>query len=189
MNHDTISGGRVPDHPEGNMLLADSMVTLVKGIVHSQYVGLLHPTVRIRAGRRVDMRIRLALGDDHCFFPGQPVIAKIPAEAVRLEAGLFRRSRQRLNRWYGRIVLIKPLKEGQTVTAKIHGESWALASTIPVLGSTSSARTWDPVSIIVDPRRIQLFPSQRVAALEPEALVYGRMWMQDCSAKDTSMPL
>ncbi|UVT17097.1 MAG: hypothetical protein H8K04_05970 [Nitrospira sp.] len=173
MNHDPISGERVSDHPKGSMLLADSMVTLVKGIVHSQQVGLLHPTVRIRAGRRVDMRITLALDDDRCFFPGQPVIAKIPAEAVRLEAGLFRRSRQRLNRWYGRIVLIKPLVEGQTVTAKVHGESWALASSVPVLGSTTSARTWDSVNIVVDPQRIELFPGQRAAPLGHEAPVYG----------------
>ncbi|MGQ0557545.1 MAG: hypothetical protein ACT4PN_16555 [Nitrospiraceae bacterium] len=119
------------------------------------------------------MRISLPTDDDRCFFPGQPVIAKIPAEAVRLEAGLFRRSRQRLNRWYGRIVLIKPLDEVQLITAKLHGESWALAGACPVLGSLHSPRTWDQVNIVVDPQRIELFSSQREASRNPEVLEYG----------------
>lgn len=159
MNYDTAAGGRAHEHPGGSILLSDSMVNVVKGIVHSQHVGLLHTTVRICAGRRVDLRVKLPIGDARGFFPGQPVIAGIPAEAVRFEAGLFRRSRQRLNRWYGRIVLIKQLDEGQLITAKLHGEAWVLASTMPVLGSTHSPRAWDPVNIIVDPHRIELFPS------------------------------
>ena len=100
MNHETSYGGRAHENPGGSILLSDSMVTLIKGIVvHSHHMGLHRPTVRIRAGRRVDLRIRLPIGDERCFFPGQQVIVTIPAEAVRLEAGLFRRSRQRLNRW------------------------------------------------------------------------------------------
>lgn len=167
MNRESTSSKRTHEHPvEG--LVSDSMVNVVKGIVHSQHVDLLHSTVRIRAGRRVDMRIRLPIGDDRCFFPGQQVIATIPAEAVHLEAGLFRRSRQRLNRWYGRIVLIKPLDdEKQLITVKLHGEGWALASTMPVLGSTHSPRTWDPINIVVDFQRIGLFPSRRQALQEP----------------------
>ncbi len=121
MNHDTTSCGRAHDHPGGSLLLSNSMVNSVKGVVvQSRHVSLPQPTVRIRAGRPVDLRISLPMGNERCFFPGQPVIAKIPAEAVRLEAGLFRRSNQRPNCWYGRIVLIKSLEEGQIITAKVH---------------------------------------------------------------------
>jgi hypothetical protein len=154
------------------------MVNLVEGVVHSQHVGLLHTMVRIHAGRRVDLRIRLPLADERCFFPGQPVIAMIPAEAVRLEAGFFRRSRQRLNRWYGRIVLIKRVDEGQLLTAKLHREGWTLTSTRPVLGSVHSPRTWDPVTIVIDPERIDLVPRQREARIEPKVLFHSKLVFQ-----------
>ena len=161
MNRETTYGRRVHEYPGGSILLPDSMVNLVNGIVHSQHVSFIQSTVRIRAGEHVDLRVKLALDEDRCFFPGQAVIAVIPAEAVRLEAGLFRRSRQQLNRWYGRIVLIKPLDEGPLITAKLHGEGLVLTSTLPVMGSMHSAQTWDPVNIVVDPHRIELFLSFR----------------------------
>lgn len=160
MSHEISSSRRVHIHPEGSTLLSDAMVNVVKGVVHSPHMNVFHTTIRIRTGRRVDMRITLPINDDRCFIPGQPVIDTIPAEAVHLEACLFRRSRQRLNRCYGRIVLIKPLDEGQLTTAKLHGEGWTLSSTIPAWGSTSSFQTWDLVNIVVDPHRIKLFPSQ-----------------------------
>ena len=170
MNRETTYGGRVHDHPGGNILISDSMVNVVNGIVHAQHASLVQPTVRIRAGERVDLRAKLPFDEERCFFLGQAVIAVIPAEAVRLEAGLFRRSRQRLNRWYGRIVLIKPLDEGPLITAKLHGEGWTLTSTRPVLGSTHSPRIWDPVNIVVDPHRVELFPRQKQAPRKPTVL-------------------
>jgi hypothetical protein len=170
MNRETPYGERVHEHPGGNILISDSMVNVVNGIVHAQHVNHMQSTVRIRAGGYLDLRAKLPLDEERCFFPGQAVIAVIPAEAVRLEAGLFRRSRQRLNRWHGRIVLIKSLDEGPLITAKFHGEGWTLTSTMPILGSTHSPRIWDPVTIVVDPHRIELFPSQRQAPREPKVL-------------------
>jgi len=170
MNRETTYDGRVHEHPGGNILISDSMVNVVNGIVHAQHVSLIQPTVRIRAGEHVDLRAKLPLDEERCFFPGQAVIAVIPAEAVRLEAGLFRRSRQRLNRWHGRIVLIKPLDEGPLITAKFHGEGWTLTSTRPVFGSTHPPRIWDPVNIVVDPHRIELFPRQKQAPRERKVL-------------------
>lgn len=169
MIHHTYDG-RTQEHSGGSLLHSDPMVNLIQGVVHSQHMGHIHTAVRIRAGRRIDLRVKLPIDDDRCFFPGQAVIAVIPVEAVLLEAELFRRSRQRLNRWYGRIVLIKPLDEGPLITAKLHGEGWTLTSTMPVLGSTHSPRTWDPITIVVDPQRIALFPSQRQAPREPNVL-------------------
>src|SRR5512139_3102812 len=128
MNHETTYGGKAHEHPGGRIRISDSMVNLINGVVHSQHIGHIETTVRIRAGQRVDVRIGLPIDDARCLFPGQPVMAVIPAEAVRLEAGLFRRSRQRLNRWYGRIVLIKQVDEGHLITAKLYGEGWTLTS-------------------------------------------------------------
>ncbi len=93
----------------------------------------------------------------------------IPGEAVRLEAGLFRRSTQHLNRWYGRIVLVEPSALGHVITAKIHGESWSLKCTSPIVGSSQPPRTWDPVNIVVDPHAIELVSSQCEALFELEA--------------------
>ncbi|MCS6305772.1 MAG: hypothetical protein H8K07_19220 [Nitrospira sp.] len=37
MNRETTYGGRVHDHPGGNVLISDSMVNVVEGIVHGQH--------------------------------------------------------------------------------------------------------------------------------------------------------
>lgn len=47
----------------GSLLILYSMVNVVKGIVHSQHVGFIHATVRIRTGRRIDVRAKLPI--DH----------------------------------------------------------------------------------------------------------------------------
>jgi hypothetical protein len=165
MNHETISGRSVHEHP--GSLLSDARINVVDGVVQAHHRGPIRPTVRIGAGRAIAVRIRLPIDDDRGFFQGQPVRATIPAEAVRLEAGFFRQSRQRLNRWYGRIVLITPLDDGYLITAKLHGEGVTLTSTLPVMGSIHSARTWDPVTIVIDPHRIELVPRQRSALQAP----------------------
>ena len=145
------------------------VVNCVEGLIRSQHVGLTRSGVRIRVGRRVDLRVKLPIDDERCFFAEQQVIAMIPAEAVRLEAGLFRRSRQHLNRWYGRIVLVEPSSLGHVITAKVHGESWSLKCTSPIVGSSQPPRTWDPVNIVVDPHAIELVSSHGEALFELEA--------------------
>jgi hypothetical protein len=116
------------------------------------------------------MRIGLPIGDTRSFFQGQSVIAVIPAEAVRLEVGFFRQSRQRLNRWYGRIVLLKPMDEGQLITAKLHGEGLTLTGTMPVMGRSIPLEHGIRSTIVIDPQRIELFARQRSALREPTVL-------------------
>lgn len=84
------------------------------------------------------------------------MVATIPAEAVRLEAGIFRRSTQRWNRWIGRIVLIEPGDAGTVFTVKIHGEGWALKAYGPVVGARELSKPWDEVNVVVDPQRVDL---------------------------------
>jgi len=84
------------------------------------------------------------------------VIATIPAEAVRLEAGMFRRSKQRWNRWIGRIVLIEHLESGLAYTVKVHREEWTLKSLGPVLGAQQPSKPWDVVNVVVDPQAVEL---------------------------------
>lgn len=131
----------------------------VEGLVRSQHVGEARTCVRIRIGRRIDLSVKRSLGRAGTFMTGQRAVAMIPAEAVHLEAGLFRRSTQHLNRWYGRIVLVKPSSQGLVITAKVHGESWSLKCASPIVGSSQPPRTWDPVNIVVDPHAIELVPS------------------------------
>lgn len=167
MNHDTAFMQNAHEYRGSHLSLSDCVVNEVRGIVHSQHMGLSHPTVRINVGRRVNLHIRLPTADDRCFFPGRQIIAMIPATAVRLEAGLFRRSRQRLNRWYGRIVLIQRLDERPLITAKIHGETWTLTSMMPIVGAAHCPRTWDSVNVVVDPHKIAVFPCRRKASVTP----------------------
>lgn len=81
-------------------------------------------------------------------------MATIPAEAVRLEAGIFRRSKQRWNRWIGRIVLVESGEAGILYTVKIHGEDWTLKGYGPVAGARQPCKTWDVVNVVVDPQTV-----------------------------------
>jgi hypothetical protein len=140
----------------GRIRAARSILNRVDGVVLSRRAGPVRTVVRIRIGRRVDLRVKQPVGDAGRWAAGQRVVAAIPAEAVRLEAGLFRRSKRRWNRWYGRIVLVEPYPGGQVLTVKVHGEGWSLKSTVPIVGSTHRPQTWDPVNIVVDPEAIDL---------------------------------
>src|SRR4029077_8239980 len=83
------------------------LLNVLSGIVISRAEGLTRITLRIRVGERTDLRVRrwapFPMGDT--IEIGQTVRIPIPAEAVQLEAGGFRRGKQRWNRWIGRVVL------------------------------------------------------------------------------------
>ena len=82
--------------------------------------------------------------------------ATIPAEAVRLEHGMFRRSKQRWNRWFGRIVLTQQVEAGTVYTVKVHGQEWTFKSFGPVMGAQRPSKPWDDVNIVVDPQAVEL---------------------------------
>jgi hypothetical protein len=105
---------------------------------------------------RTDLRVKWPIENERLFLVGQRVEATIPAEAVRLEAGIFRRSKQRWNRWIGRIVLVESGDSGAVFTVKIHGEGWTLKGYGPVVGERKPSKTWDVVNVVVDPQRIDL---------------------------------
>lgn len=136
---------------------ADGAITnWVMGMIQSQYVGLVRAGVRIKVGNRADLRVRWTLETDRRFVVGQQVVATIPAEAVRLDFGLFRRSKQRWNRWVGRIVLVEHVEGGRVYTVKIHGEEWTIKSSGHVIGARQPMRSWDVVNVVVDPQAIDL---------------------------------
>jgi hypothetical protein len=142
---------------ESGSISAEGLImNWVKGVVHSQYVGLIRAGVRIKVGARADLRVRWTKREERSFVVGQPIVAMIPADAVRLESGMFRRSRQRWNRWVGRIVLIEHLEAGIVYTVKVHGEEWTLKSLGPVLGAQQAPRAWDVVNVVVDPQAVEL---------------------------------
>jgi hypothetical protein len=142
---------------DGGSLRAEAAImNWVKGVIKSQYVGLVRAGLRVKVGQRADLRVRWARREQREFLVGQPVVATIPAEAVRLESGMFRRSKQRWNRWVGRIVLIEQVEAGTLYTVKVHGEEWTFNSFGPVLGAAGPSRPWDVVNIIVDPQAVEL---------------------------------
>lgn len=140
----------------GSLSAQGTIMNWVRGRIHSHYVGLVRSGVRIKVGARADLRVRWAQREARRFVVGQPVVAMIPAGAVRLESGLFRRSRQRWNRWIGRIVLIEHLEAGLLYTVKVHGEEWTLKSLGPVLGAQDISKPWDVVNVVVDPQVVEL---------------------------------
>lgn len=59
MSDEWISGGRACEHPGRSIHTNNSMINLVEGVVHFQHRGLIQTTVRICAGQRVDLRVKL----------------------------------------------------------------------------------------------------------------------------------
>jgi hypothetical protein len=100
--------------------------------------------------------VRWPAREERFYVVGQRVVAIIPAGAVQLEWGMFRRSRQRWNRWIGRVVLVEQLEAGLVYTVKVHGIEWTLKSCGPVLGAQQPMRPWDIVNVVVDPQLVEL---------------------------------
>ncbi len=140
----------------GSVCADGTIVNRVAGVVQSQHIGLVSTGVRIKVGERTNLRVKWPIGAERRVVIGQHVAATIPAEAVRLEAGLFRRSKQRWNRWIGRIVLVESNEAGILYTVRIHGENWTLKGYGPVVGARRPGKTWDDVNVVVDPQRIDL---------------------------------
>jgi hypothetical protein len=141
---------------QGSLSVDGAIVNWIAGIVQSRYVGLVREGVRIKLLDRIDLRVRWPIGEPQHFADGQKVIATIPGEAVRLEAGMFRRSKQRWNRWIGRIVLIEHLEPGLVYTVKVHREEWTLKSLGPIIGARQPCKPWDIVNVVVDPQAVEV---------------------------------
>ncbi|HSC56540.1 MAG TPA: hypothetical protein VLC51_05025 [Nitrospira sp.] len=141
---------------QGSISADGAVVNWLAGVVHSRYIGLVREGVRIKMLDRINLRAKWPTGKPQHFADGQHVIATIPAEAVRLEAGMFRRSRQRWNRWIGRIVLIEHREPGLLYTVKVHREEWTLKSLGPVLGAEQPSKPWDIVNVVIDPQAVEV---------------------------------
>jgi hypothetical protein len=140
----------------GSACIEDRMINRVIGVVQSNHVGLVRAGVRVKIMERTDLRVRWPIENERILLVGQRVVVAIPAEAVRLEAGIFRRSKQRWNRWIGRIVLVESGDTGTVYTVKIHGEGWTLKAYGPVMGARQPSKAWDAVNVVVDPQRVDL---------------------------------
>ncbi|HEX6532819.1 MAG TPA: hypothetical protein VF019_09350 [Nitrospira sp.] len=141
---------------QGSIPVDGTIINWIAGVIQSQHEGLVRAGVRIKVGDRADLRVRWIPENDRRFIIGQRVIAAIPAQAVRLESGLFRRSKQRWNRWVGRIVLVEQWEGARLYTVKIHGEVWTIKSCGVVLGTEQAMRPWDVVNVVVDPQEVDL---------------------------------
>lgn len=139
----------LPSHSNGLM-----------GIVSSKTERLNRTTLRIRVGKRTDLRVRwqTALPFPGTVNIGQMIWVNIPEEAVHLEAGGFRCGKQRLNRWIGRVVLVNWKDQDLVTTVKLYRESITLKSVGPVKGACTTLSVWDTVNIVVDPQQIKLVP-------------------------------
>jgi hypothetical protein len=139
------------------------MCNVLTGIVMSKRTGLTRTTMRIRVSERTDVRVRRpasSLSEDAVDI-GQMVRLTIPEEAVQLEAGGFRRSKQRWNRWIGRVVLVDRNNDDPITTIKIYRDILTLRSRGPVIGAHRPLAAWDTVNIVVDPQQVSLTPMNR----------------------------
>lgn len=140
--------------------ISNGLSNVLMGIVISKTEGLTRTMLRIRVGERTDLRVRwqATLPTPGTANIGQLVYVAIPEESVHLEAGGFRRGKQRWNRWIGRVVLVNRKDEDPVTTVKLHWESITLKSVGPVLGARATLSVWDTVNIVVDPQLVRWFP-------------------------------
>ena len=147
---------------------SSSEVNIVTGTVVSSNSSLSRTRIRFRIGAQTILRARW-LSDEDVTEPmriSDRVTAVIPAEAVRLEIGWFRRGTRRLNRWIGRIVLVQADEPDPLITVKVHGETWTLRSRGNVVGADRLPRTWETVNIVIDPAQVRLcFSTSEVMGL------------------------
>ena len=135
-------------------------LNVLTGVVSSRTIGLTRTTLRIRVGERTDLRVRWqADSPARCAANiGDRVHLTIPAETIQLEAGGFRRGKQRWNRWVGRVVLVDRNDEAPVTTVKLHRDNVTLNSIGRVIGTQGPLTVWDTVNIVVDPQQVSLTP-------------------------------
>ena len=131
---------------------------VLTGIVFARTEGLTCTTYRIRVAERIDVRMRWPSSSCRSLSIGRPVRLMIPQESVLLEAGGFRRGKQRWNRWIGRVVLSARQDKDGSITVKIHHAPITLKSRGSVTGTQSPLSTWDTVNVVVDPQHITILP-------------------------------
>jgi hypothetical protein len=151
---------RILDWPRYGEPSRPTACKALTGIVISRTKGLSRTTLRVRVGEQTDFRVRWpASAPAHDAVDiGQTVRLTIPEQAVQLEAGGFRRGKQRWNRWIGRVVLVDRNHNEPVTTVKFHRDIITLKSRGPLIGADAMLRTWDTVNIIVDPQQIRLAP-------------------------------
>ena len=133
------------------------------GTVVSWHRCLSRTRLRLRIGTLTILRVRW-LSDEDVTEPARNrdrVTVVIPAEAVRLEAGWFRRGTRRVNRWIGRIVLVQADEPDPLITVKVFGETWTLRSRGSVVGADRLPRAWETVNIVIDPEQVRLCLADR----------------------------
>lgn len=147
-------------------------LNVLTGIVTSKTEGLTRTTLRIRVGERTDLRVRWSSFSSayNAIGVGQAVRLAIPESAVQLEAGGFRRGKQRWNRWIGRVVLVNRSNDDPVMTVKLHRDSITLRSVGPVIGAHAPLAAWDTVNIVVDPQQVSLAPIPRPCSQMTPAL-------------------
>ncbi len=158
-------GSRLAGSADGTAAVPHISNTL-SGVVISKQDGLTRTTARVRVSERTDLRVRWPTSSSrHADLGvGSRVRLAIPETAVQLEAGGFRRGKQRWNRWIGRIVLVQQNDDAVATTVKIHRDNITLKSCGPVIGAQSPLTTWDTVNIVVDPEQISLTSADRPLA-------------------------
>jgi len=145
-----------------------SEANVVTGTVVSFHRSLPRTRLRFRIGAQTILRAGW-LSDEGVTEPVRirdRVTAVIPAEAVRLESGWFRRGTRRVNRWIGGIVLVQADKPDPLIMVKVHGETWTLRSRGNVVGADRPPRAWETVNIVIDPEQVRFcFSSPDVMGL------------------------
>jgi len=138
------------------------LLNVLSGVVISRTEGLTRMTLRIRVGEGTVLRVRWQTPSPiaDIIEIGQTVQVTIPSEAVQLEAGWFRRGKQRWNRWIGRVVLVNRNNRDLITSVKIYRDSITLHSVAPVIGA-ACLTSWDTVNIVVDPHQVGVVPVSR----------------------------
>ncbi|BCA57064.1 hypothetical protein W02_42040 [Nitrospira sp. KM1] len=147
----------------GRNVLSPTDSNIITGVVVMRTKGLTRTALLMRVGDHTHLRVRwtgyspahetVQIGDE-----ARVCIAE---NVVNLEAGTFRRGKQRWNRWIGTVVMNYHCNYDNVTTVRLDQDNIVLKSRSPISEGQPALSTGDRVNVVIDPHDIRLLPTRQ----------------------------
>lgn len=155
-------------------VLCDLSAPRVWNFMSGWVVAILHERLRLvcqvrtKDGAAMRLLVPSPVVADFRIRAGQAVIGRVAADDVVLTRLGSWNVVPHWNHWVGRVVLVEESQGNHLTTVKIKGLGWTVKSTNSIQGLDRLPRTWDLVSVVIDPERVHWRPRR---VLRPRLIV------------------